>query len=69
MIREIFSKNIRKYRANLGISQEKLSELCNLHQTYISSIECNKRNVSIDNIEKIADALKIEPYKLFLKDV
>ncbi|MGG7049204.1 MULTISPECIES: helix-turn-helix domain-containing protein [unclassified Campylobacter] len=69
MIREIFSKNIRKYRANLGISQEKLSELCDLHQTYISSIECNKRNVSIDNIEKIADALKIEPYKLFLKDV
>lgn len=61
---EIVSKNIRYYRNKLGISQEKLAELSNLHRTYIGSVERGERNLSLNNIEKIARALKISPYKL-----
>ena len=58
-LRIIFGKNLRMYRERKQYSQEKLADLCNLHRTYISDIECFKRNVSLDNIEKIANALEI----------
>lgn len=63
-IKEIFGTNVRKYRNSLGVSQEKFAEMCGLHRTYISDIECFQRNVSLENIQKIADALGIESYKL-----
>lgn len=56
---EVFGRNVRKYRLELGVSQEKFAELCGLHRTYISDIECFQRNVSLETIEKIAKALKI----------
>lgn len=52
----------------MGLSQEKFAEKCGLHRTYISSIECYRRSISLDNIQKIADALEIETYELFLED-
>ena len=61
---EIVSKNIRYYRNKIGISQEKLAELSNLHRTYIGSVERGERNLSLKNIEKIASALKISPHEL-----
>lgn len=64
----IFAQNVYAYRAAKGISQEKLAELSGLHRTYISAIEREKRNISIDNIERIATALDIEPYKLLFKE-
>ena len=63
---KVFGTNVRKYRIKLGLSQEKLSEKCSLHRTYISDIECFRRSISLDNIQKIADALDIETYLLFL---
>lgn len=60
----IFSSNVKKYRQIRKLSQEKLAEISNLHRTYISDIECGRRNVSIENIEKIADALQIDAYLL-----
>jgi len=66
-LRVIFAKNIRKARSKRGISQEALADLCGLHRTYIGSIERAERNVSIDNIERIARSLKISPTDL-LKD-
>ena len=65
---KVFGTNVRKYRVNRGVSQEKFAELCGLHRTYISDIECFRRSISLDNIQKIADALGIETYKLFLED-
>ena len=62
---KVFGTNVRKYRIQRGFSQEKLSELCGLHRTYISDIECWQRNVSLKNIQKLADALEIETYKMF----
>lgn len=63
---KVFGTNLRKYRTRLGVSQEKFAEMCGLHRTYISDIERFQRSISLDNIQKIADALDIETYKLFI---
>lgn len=65
---KVFGSNVRKYRMRRNLSQEKFAELCGLHRTYISDIECFRRSISLDNIQKIADALEIDTYKLFLED-
>lgn len=62
----IFAKNVKRYRLEKGLSQEKLGFLCNLHRTYISDIETCKRSISLKNIERIANALEIPPFKLFI---
>lgn len=62
----VFANNVKKYRINNNLSQEKLAELCGLHRTYISAIECERRNISIENIEKISKVLKVEAYILFM---
>ena len=61
----MFGTNVRKNRMRLGLSQEKFAEKCGLHRTYISDIECFRRSISLDNIQKIADALGVETYLLF----
>ena len=63
---KVFSSNLRKYRTSLGISQEACAEKAGLHRTYISAIERGKRSISLDNIQKISDALGVETYLLFL---
>ena len=63
---KVFGKNLRKFRTALGVSQEKFAEMCGLHRTYISYIERFQRSISLDNIQKIADALGIETYRLFM---
>ena len=67
-ILKVFGKNLRKYRTDKKISQEKFAEICNLHRTYISDIERGQRSIALNNIQKIADALEIETYKLFLEN-
>lgn len=50
---------VRKLRAEMNLSQEKLGELTGLDRTYISGIERGVRNPSLKNIEKIAKALNV----------
>lgn len=64
---KVFGTNVRYYRSQLNISQEKLGEICGLHRTYISDIERFTRSISLENIQKIADGLGIETYKLFIE--
>lgn len=64
----VFGSNVRKYRTKIGLSQESLAEKCGLHRTYISAVECYRRSISLENIQRIADALNIETYKLFLEE-
>lgn len=64
----VFGKNLKKYREQVGMSQEKFAEMCGLHRTYISDIERFQRNISLSNVQKIAQALKIEPYKLLINN-
>ena len=65
---KVFGTNLRYYRTSQKLSQEKLAELCGLHRTYISAIERFQRSIALENIQKIADALEIEPYKLLLEN-
>lgn len=60
-----FGETVRKLRQERQISQEEFADLCGLHRTYISDIELGKRNVSLENIEKIAVALDISISDLF----
>lgn len=62
----LFGTNVRKYRLALNMSQEDLAEKSGLHRTYISAIECFRRSISLENIQRIANALEIQPYQLFL---
>ena len=64
---KVFGTNLKRYRTEKQLSQEKFSELCGLHRTYISDIECFRRSISLENIQKIADALEIDTYKLFVE--
>ena len=54
--RRIFAENLRKARHEKGLSQEDFAELANLHRTYVGSVERAERNVSIDNMERLAVA-------------
>ena len=65
-ILKVFGDNVRKYREQLGISQEAFAEKCGLHRTYISAVERQRRSISPSNIQKIADALEVETYLLFI---
>ena len=56
--RDVLAQRIRELRLEKGWPQEALADTCGLHRTYIGDIERRERNVSIDNIEKIALALK-----------
>ena len=65
-VTQVFAVNVRTYRKRLGLSQEAFAERCHLHRTYISSLELEKRNISLKNVQAIADALGVEAYRLFL---
>jgi len=65
---KVFGDNLKKYRKAMGISQEAFADKCGMHRTYISAIECYRRSISLENIQRIADALEIETYKLFLEE-
>lgn len=56
--RKVFGRNLRLRREALGFSQEALAQTANLHRTYIGSVERGERNVSIDNMERLAAAVE-----------
>lgn len=65
---KVFGSNLKKYRTALGLSQEDFAEKCGLHRTYISAIECYRRSISLENIQRIADALQVEAYQLLIEE-
>ncbi|MCL1992109.1 MAG: helix-turn-helix transcriptional regulator [Spirochaetes bacterium] len=64
-LRTILAGNIKAYRNEIGLSQLKLADLVDTAPNYIAMIEAGKRFPSDTMLEKIAIALKCEPYELF----
>lgn len=64
--REIFATNLRRERLAKDWSQMELADAAGLHFTYVSSVECAKRNVSIDAMERLAGALGLPLSRLLL---
>ncbi len=54
-----FGRKLRDTRLKRGVSQEKLADQAGLHRTYVSSVELGKRNISLLNIQKLAEALGV----------
>ena len=66
-ILDTFGDNVRYYRLERKLSQEAFAAKCGLHRTYISAVERHKRSISLNNIQKIARALDIDAYQLFVE--
>lgn len=64
-VRKKFGARVRALRKEKGYSQEDFAEECGVHRTYMGDVERGERNVSIDNIAKIAKALKLKIRELF----
>lgn len=62
--KKVFAANVKRLRLAAGLSQEALADRAELHRTYISSIERAERNVSLENIFRLANALGLDPRDL-----
>lgn len=63
-----FARTLRRRREALSLSQESLAEQAGLHRTYVSSVERGQRNITIDNIHRLARALGVRPHELLVED-
>jgi len=63
-IRRILADNIRTFRQIKGLSQEDLAHTCNLHRTYVGSVERGERNVTLSTLEVLAETLGVSVPKL-----
>lgn len=62
--RQAFGLRVRELRLEQGLSQEALAELAGIHRTYVGSVERGERNIALDNINALADALGVSPADL-----
>ncbi len=58
-ITDILSANLRNYRRAKNLSQEELADICNLHRTYVGSVERGERNVTLSTLEAFSQALGV----------
>jgi transcriptional regulator with XRE-family HTH domain len=63
-IRAVLGQNIRRFRTDKGWSQERLALEVGIHRTYIGGIERGERNVSVANVQRIADGLGVFAFEL-----
>ena len=67
-LRGVVARNVRRLRQVRAWSQEGLAAESGLHRTYVSSVERAERNLSLDNIERLAKALGVEPWRLLVSE-
>lgn len=63
--RVAFGRRVRVLRVARDMSQECLADAAGMHRTYVSGLELGRRNVGLDNILALADALDVDPCDLF----
>ena len=68
-LRAVLAENVKAFRKVHGYSQEELADLCELHRTYIGSVEREERNVSLSTLEVLAQALKVSVSELLTRRV
>jgi transcriptional regulator with XRE-family HTH domain len=64
-LRRRLAENVRRLRKEKKLSQERLSESCGFHRTYISQVERSIINITLDNLQRIMAALGSDPEELF----
>lgn len=64
--REFLAANVRLLRGALGYSQEELAFEAGLHRTFVAHVERRARNISLDNVERLAIALKVPVHELLM---
>lgn len=67
-LKDVFIKNLKDYRKKEKLSQMQLAEKCDSSTSYIGEIEIGKKFPSINMIQKIATALRIKPFQLFMEN-
>ena len=67
LITQILAENIRAFRKAKSLSQEVLADMCDLHRTYVGSVERGERNVTLSTLEAFASALGVSVSELLRK--
>ena len=63
----LLGRNIRSRRTARHLSQEQLAARSGLHRTYIGGVERGERNITVENLERIANALEVAPAELLAR--
>ena len=67
-LQERVGRNLRRYRAALGLSQEALADELGVHRTYMGGLERGERNLTLKSLERIAERLNVDPLTLLAAD-
>lgn len=65
--RAILATNVQTLRRKLGVSQETLGEMAGLHRTYVSQLERQLVNITLDNLERLAETFDVRVFELLVE--
>jgi transcriptional regulator with XRE-family HTH domain len=65
---KVFIHNLKRLRKQQALSQMKLAELCSVSTSYVGEMEIGRKFPSVETFQRIANALKIKPYKLLMDE-
>lgn len=67
-LQRVVGRNLRRIRTGRGVTQEELGESIDRHRTYVGGIERGERNLALQTVESLADALGVDPSALLARD-